>query len=119
MLESPTDILAHDASLDAARGFIKWRKAIKKPLTERAAVLIAKSLRAITADGGDADEALDLAAEHGWQTIKPDWYWGIKNGNGNRNSQGGQMAGGSDALRGGQGRSIASIAAQRRLAGEI
>ena len=83
MIETPSQILEHDASADAVRGFISWRKAIKKPLTERAAVLIAATLRTITAAGGDADEALDLAQEHGWQTIKPDWYWRIRNGDGN------------------------------------
>ena len=80
MIETPIEILCHEASTDAARSFIAWRKATKRPLTERAAILIAKSLREITADGGDADRALDLTQEHGWQTIKPDWYWRIENG---------------------------------------
>lgn len=83
MIETPAEILGHAASKDAVRGFIAWRKATKKPLTERAALLIAKSLRDITGAGGDADEALDLAQEHGWQTVKPDWFWRVKNGNGN------------------------------------
>ena len=84
MIETPAQILEHDASADAVRSFIAWRKATKKPLTERAAALIAKSLREITADGGDADEALDLTQEHGWQTMKPEWYWNIKHGAGNQ-----------------------------------
>jgi predicted ThiF/HesA family dinucleotide-utilizing enzyme len=79
MIETPHEILAHDASDDAVRSFMAWRKSTKKPLTDRAACLIAKSIREITAKGGDADEALDLAQEHGWQTIKPHWYWRIKN----------------------------------------
>lgn len=87
MLETPSQILEHEASADAVRGFIQWRKMTKKPLTERAALLICKTLREITGKGGDADEALDLAQEHGWQTIKVDWYWRIKNGNGNRSNQ--------------------------------
>lgn len=90
MLETPADILSHYADADAVDSFIKWRKAIKKPLTERAAVLIAATLRNINADNGDATEALDLAQEHGWQTIKADWYWRIKNGNGN--NQGGRAS---------------------------
>jgi hypothetical protein len=84
MIETPAQILSHHADAEAADAFIAWRKKIKKPLTERAAVMIAKSLSAINADGGDATEALDLAQEHGWQTIKPDWYWRQKNGNGHR-----------------------------------
>lgn len=83
MLETPAQILSHYADADAADAFIEWRKTIKKPLTERAAVMIAKTLASINADGGDATEALDLAQEHGWQTIKPEWYWRQKNGNGN------------------------------------
>lgn len=78
VIETPAQILEHEASTDAVRGFIDWRKATKKPLTERAALLVVKTLREITARGGDADEALDLAQEHGWQTIKPHWYWRIK-----------------------------------------
>ena len=89
MIETPAQILEHEASTDAVRSFIAWRKATKKPLTERAACMIAKSLREITGKGGDADEALDLAQEHGWQTIKPDWYWRVKNGNGNSAAKGG------------------------------
>jgi len=80
MLETPAQILEHEASRDAVQGFIAWRKMTRKPLTERAACLIAKTLRCITGAGGDADEALDLAQEHGWQTIKPQWYWKIKDG---------------------------------------
>lgn len=89
MLETPSQILEHEASSDAVRGFIQWRKMTKKPLTERAALLVSKTLREITGQGGDADEALDLAQEHGWQTIKPDWYWRLKHGNGNRSNSGG------------------------------
>ena len=84
-LETPAEILSHAASNDAASSFVAWRKKLRKPLTERAALSIAKTLAAINAAGGDATEALDLAQEHGWQTIKADWYWSIKNGN--RNSQ--------------------------------
>lgn len=79
MLETPAQILGHEASSDAVQGFIAWRKATRKPLTERAAMMVAKTLREITGHGGDADEALDLAQEHGWQTIKPHWYWRLKN----------------------------------------
>ena len=84
MIEAPQDILAHHADRDACDSFTAWRKKIRKPLTERAALMIAKTLSAINADGGDATEALDMAQEHGWQTIKPEWYWRQKDGNGNR-----------------------------------
>lgn len=83
MIETPAEILSHHADQAASDSFIAWRKVIKKPLTERAALMIAKTLSAINAEGGDATEALDLAQEHGWQTIKSHWYWSQKNGNGN------------------------------------
>ena len=88
MIETPKEILAHHASTGAVDGFLDWRKIIKKPLTERAALLIAKTLREITSQGGDADEALDLAQEHGWRTIKTAWYWMQKNGQRNHNMAG-------------------------------
>jgi len=75
MIETPSEILAHHADRDACDSFIAWRRKIKKPLTERGAVMIAKTLAAINAAGGDATEALDMAQEHGWSTIKADWYF--------------------------------------------
>lgn len=86
MIETPADILAHHADDDACRSFTCWRRTIRKPLTERAAMMIAKTLSTINAGGGDATEALDMAQEHGWQTIKPEWYWRQKNGDGNLNT---------------------------------
>jgi len=76
--ETPADILSHHADPDAVDSFIKWRKAVRKPLTDRAARMIAKTLTEIWRDGGDPTEALDLAQEHGWQTIKAHWYWRLK-----------------------------------------
>jgi hypothetical protein len=80
MIETPAEILAHHATREACDSFAAWRKRIRKPLTDRAALMIAKTLSAINAAGGNATEALDLAQEHGWQTIKPDWYWNLING---------------------------------------
>lgn len=57
-----------------AEAFIAHRQAKRRPLTERAAELVARNLEAIKAAGGDPACALDLAIEHGWDTIKPDWY---------------------------------------------
>jgi hypothetical protein len=87
MIETPAEILAHHAGHDAAASFAGWRKAIRKPLTERAALMIAKTLAAINAAGGSATEALDLAQEHGWQTIKTDWYWSLINGKRNHDAR--------------------------------
>ena len=82
MIETPADILSHHADADAVDSFIAYRKKHKRAaLTERGAALLAKTLREINADGGDATEALDIAQERGWQTIKKEWYWNDKNGN--------------------------------------
>jgi len=78
MIETPAEILTHEASKDAVDGFIDWRKTLKKPLTVRAAGLVSKTLREITASGGDADEALDMTQERGWLTVKSAWYWNAK-----------------------------------------
>ena len=75
MIETPTEIIAHHASQAAASSFTAWRKKSRKPLTEAAALRIAKTLGEINAAGGDASDALGMAEEHGWQTIKADWYF--------------------------------------------
>ena len=87
MIETPADILSHHADADAVDSFIAYRKKHKRAaLSERGALMIAKSLAAINAAGGDATEALDMAQEFGWSSIKPDWYWRQKHGNGNRHT---------------------------------
>ena len=75
MIETPSEILAHHASKEASDSFVAWRKKAKRPLTETAALRIAKTLASIVAAGGDASDALGVAEERGWQTIRPDWYF--------------------------------------------
>jgi hypothetical protein len=87
MLETPSEILCRYADKEAADSFIAYRKKHKRSaLTERGAVMIAKTLREIAAEGGDPTEALDMAQEMGWQSIKAEWYWRNKHGNGNHNA---------------------------------
>lgn len=82
-------ILCECASDAAATSFIAYRRKQKgKSLTVTAATRLAKQLRDITALGGDADDALGLAEERGWQSVQSDWYFKAKgNGNDNRNSK--------------------------------
>jgi len=80
-IETPAEIIAHYATAAAALSFVSWRKKIKKPLTETAALRIAKTLAAIAAAGGDASDALGMAEERGWMSIKEDWYFGQRNNN--------------------------------------
>lgn len=79
MIETPAEIIAHHCARSAADSFTAWRKKIKKPLTETAAIRIAKTLAAINAAGGDASDALGMAEELGWQSIKMEWYFGQRN----------------------------------------
>lgn len=79
MIETPAEIIAHHCDRIAADSFTAWRKKIKKPLTETAAIRIAKTLAAINAAGGDASDALGMAEELGWQSIKMEWYFGQRN----------------------------------------
>ena len=76
LTETPANILSHHADHDAVDSFIAYRKKHKRAaLTDRGAMMLAKTLMEINAAGGDATEALDMAQEHGWQTIKANWYW--------------------------------------------
>jgi len=80
LIETPAEIIAHHASMEAAEAFVAYRKRMGKAyaLTERAAVRVAKSLQIIRDQGGCPDDALDMAQEHAWRTIKPEWYWNAK-----------------------------------------
>ena len=70
------ETLEHEASPEAVASFIAYRSKTKaKALTVTAAKRLAASLRAIIDGGGCADDALGLAEERGWQTVKPDWYF--------------------------------------------
>ena len=80
-IETPAEILSHHADIYAVDSFIAYRKKHKRAaLSERGAVMLAKTLAEINKDGGDASEALDIAQERGWQTIKAEWYWNDKHG---------------------------------------
>lgn len=79
----PDDILGtlcRWASEDAVKSFIAYRRKSKsKALTLTAAKRLASQLEAIFNQGGDTNDALGLAEEHGWQTIKSEWYFNSKN----------------------------------------
>lgn len=88
---------AGGVSDDAVRAYLKYRKSTKaKGTTERAAAMVAKELIAISSQGGNPDDALDLAQLQGWQGLKADWYFNKKGqDDGNRTGNGG--AGGAPA----------------------
>jgi hypothetical protein len=69
-------VLGAWASEDAVKSFIAYRKKSKsKGLTLTAAKRLAASLQEIFNAGGDTNDALGLAEERGWQTVKADWYF--------------------------------------------
>jgi hypothetical protein len=93
-LFSPASILEQYAEQDAVESFIAYRKKHRRAaLTDRGARMLAKTLAEISSQGGDPTEALDIAQEMGWQSIKPEWYWRAKEGsNGQRNGLAGQQS---------------------------
>lgn len=74
------------ASGEAVSSFIAYRRRTKgKALTVTAAKRLAANLKAIFDGGGNPDDALGMAEERGWLTIKPEWYFKeSNNGNGNQ-----------------------------------
>lgn len=82
-LFGPQAILDQFASPSAVVSYIAYRKRHKKggALTETAAKRLAAGLAEILQRGGDPDDALAMAEERGWITVKPDWYFNEK-GNG-------------------------------------
>jgi hypothetical protein len=70
------DCLASWASEAAVKSFIEYRKKSKsKGLTLTAAKRLAATLQEIFNAGENPDDALGLAEERGWQTVKADWYF--------------------------------------------
>ena len=67
--------LPAEVSAEAVQGFIEHRKALKKPLTQRALNLnINEAIRAaMSIPGLTPDQALDEAVLAGWQGVKADW----------------------------------------------
>lgn len=73
--EDPVSIIAQIAGQEAAQSFAAYRRQMKKPLSLTAARRLVKALSQIEAEGGNAADALGMAEERGWQTVKPDWYF--------------------------------------------
>ena len=70
------EVLEEVATPAAVTSFIAYRRKSKAgALTPTGAKRLAASLREIFDSGGDADDALAMAEERGWRSIKPDWYF--------------------------------------------
>ncbi len=58
---------------EASIGWLGVSSVQGKPLTERAYLLLSRELERIRQAGHDPNDALDLAIERGWDTVKLDW----------------------------------------------
>lgn len=76
--------LPEGVSVDAAQAFIDHRKALKKPLTQRALTLaLGEAVKASQAiPGMTPDQAIDEAILAGWQGVKAQWLINRQDGNG-------------------------------------
>lgn len=72
---SVVSVLESVASKEAVASFVEYRKRQRKALTVTAAERLAKVLSEIAANGGDPGDALGMAEERGWQSVKADWYF--------------------------------------------
>jgi uncharacterized protein YdaU (DUF1376 family) len=76
--EKVFEALVAVASPEAVQSFIAYRNRMKKKLTPIAASRQAKQLSIIVQAGHDADDALGMAEERGWQSVQADWYLNAK-----------------------------------------
>jgi hypothetical protein len=94
---SVRDRLIEVASPEAVDSYLQFRTGTKaKGTSDRAASLLLKQMVAIRDQGGDVDEALDIAQLQGWQGLNADWYFKIKgqdNGKPNSNNSAGNRRG--------------------------
>jgi len=80
----PVEILSEVVSEKTAADVVAHRKALRKPLTPRAAELLAKTLAA----SGDAEHAAATMIERGWQGYRADWDGAKPNARAGPNSRG-------------------------------
>jgi len=70
------DVLCEVAGDEAVASFMAYRSKQKgKAMTLTGAKRLANHLQKIKVSGGDADDALALAEERGWQSVEPGWYF--------------------------------------------
>jgi len=76
--------LPNGVSVEAAKAFIDHRKALKKPLTQRALMLaLGEAVKASEAiPGMTPDQAIDEAILAGWQGVKAQWLINRQGGRG-------------------------------------
>jgi hypothetical protein len=83
-LKTPREILLECLSPETADGVLAHRKAMRRPLTGRAAQLLAKGFLATA----DPNAAADMMIERGWQGFKPEWFDNERRSNGQHQRSG-------------------------------
>ncbi len=56
---------------EAWNGFMEMRRAIKKPMTERAISMLVNRLEKLKQNGHDVNACLDQSTFHNWQDVYP------------------------------------------------
>ena len=77
--QTPRSLLLECLSAESADAVLAHRRAMRRPLTTRAAQLLAKGFMST----GDPNAAADMMIERGWQGFKPEWFDNERAGNGN------------------------------------
>jgi len=75
-------ILLECLSAESADAVLAHRRAMRRPLTARAAQLLAKGFLATA----DPNAAADMMIERGWQGFKPEWFDNARRSNGQQRS---------------------------------
>jgi hypothetical protein len=81
---TPRETLLECLSPDIADGVLAHRKAMRRPLTGRAAQLLVKGFLATA----DPNAAADMMIARGWQGFKPEWFDNERRSNGQQQGQG-------------------------------
>jgi hypothetical protein len=81
-LKTPRQILLECLSPENADGVLASRKAMHRPLTGRAAQLLAKGFLATA----DPNAAAEMMIARGWQGFKPEWFDNERRSNGQQQS---------------------------------
>jgi hypothetical protein len=76
---TPRDFLLDCLSPESADAVLEHRRALRRPLTGRAAQLLAKGFLSTA----DPNAAADMMIERGWQGFKPEWFENERRSNGN------------------------------------
>jgi len=85
---TPREFLLGCLLPETADAVLDHRRALRRPLTGRAAQLLAKGFSATA----DPNAAADMMIERGWQGFKPEWFENERRSNGNGQQRSGKSS---------------------------